>query len=208
MSVDPTAGRREIELRHETPCTYLALIVVDSACRVKFSFWDTNKGDEARRFLSADRKGLRPEIEELVAKRIAERSSGFPLEPRVVLRDEERELRLSPLDGQDDEELYALIVETDRNYDSIARAAKRFQLTRRQAEVLAHVLEGESANEIAVTLSISEYTAQGYIKSLLSKTASRNRAAMVAKVLDWNQPNPTPRQASATENGLAAKLAR
>ena len=41
--------------------------------------------------------------------------------------------------------------------------------------------------EIARALTISEYTAQGYLKSLLSKTGSRNRAAMVAKVLNWNK---------------------
>jgi DNA-binding CsgD family transcriptional regulator len=56
--------------------------------------------------------------------------------------------------------------------------------------VLFHVLEGANAGEAAEALDISEYTAQGYIKTLLMKTESRNRAAMVAKVLDWENPRP------------------
>ena len=166
--------------------SYLALIVVDSRCRVRFGSSDASKGDESRRFLSQDRTKLRPEIETLVAQRIAEGIGGFPVDAHVVLHAENHGLRLSPLVGNDAEELYALIVEAAPDGDLIARAAKRFQLTPRQTEVLACVLEGESANEIAATLSISEHTSQGYVKSLLSKTASRNKAAMVAKVLDWN----------------------
>jgi len=109
--------------------------------------------------------------------------------------------------GGGNEKLFGLIVEADRDFNSISRAAGRFGLTKRQAQVLALVLEGSSAAEIAQVLSISEYTAQGYLKSLLSKTGSRNRAAMVAKVLNWNRESGSikggPLESRASETGTA-----
>ena len=103
---------------------------------------------------------------------------------RALLADN-RSIQVSPLDGTG-HQLYAVVIESDRkNNDRIQRAATRFNLTRRQIEVLLQVLDGASAGEVAGALQISEYTAQGYIKALLLKTESRNRAAMVAKVLDW-----------------------
>jgi DNA-binding CsgD family transcriptional regulator len=178
--------------------TYLALVVVDSSAAVRFSFWDGERGEEAGRILCEDRSHLRPEIERLVSTFVAENGPDYAVGTRVVRLNDERALRLSPLVGHD-ETLFALIVETHRHYDSIARAAGRFQLTRRQTEVLALVLEGATAGEIALRLSISEYTAQGYIKSLLGKTASRNRSAMVAKVLEWSEGASAQAQGSALD---------
>jgi DNA-binding NarL/FixJ family response regulator len=74
---------------------------------------------------------------------------------------------------------------------------------------LALILEGDSAGDIARTLCISEHTVQGYVKVLLSKTKSRNRPAMVAKVLNWNQvrtdehEDPVPVKARARKVRIA-----
>jgi DNA-binding CsgD family transcriptional regulator len=176
------------DLRAEAESSYLAIIITDSACNVKLFSSDGSAGDEAQNFVSAGGTRLRPEIEAIVSKLIEDRPAGSLTQSRVVLLDEERSLRFSPLSSPEGT-LFAIIVERDHTYDRVGRAVTRFKLTRRQTEVLALVLDGASAGEIAKQLCISEYTAQGYIKSLLSKTASRNRAAMVARVLEWDLAN-------------------
>ena len=104
----------------------------------------------------------------------------------MISRQAGKTLRLLPLAGADGS-LFGLVMEADLDDATIARAASRYQLTRRQTEVLVLVLSGASANDVARSLVISEYTAQGYVKSLLAKTSSRNRTEMVAKVLNWKQ---------------------
>lgn len=79
----------------------------------------------------------------------------------------------------------AITVQPLRNRNSLARAAAKFALTRREVDVLEQILDGRSATEIGAMLNIAETTVQGYFKQLLSKTDSRSRATMVAKVLDW-----------------------
>jgi len=117
-----------------------------------------------------------------------------------VLREGGKTIRLLQL-ASSDGPLFGLVVEGDRDDGAIARAAARYLLTRRQTEVLVLVLGGASASDIARSLVISEYTAQGYVKGLLAKTDSRNRAAMVAKVLNWKQPRPAqPRNARAASD--------
>jgi DNA-binding NarL/FixJ family response regulator len=82
--------------------------------------------------------------------------------------------------------LFAVQLEFFRGGDSLSRAARKYQLTPREIDVLAMILEGASATEIAQTLKIAETTVQGYYKRLLSKTQARNRPAMVANVLGWD----------------------
>lgn len=175
-----------IDRRRESSSDYLGLIVIDALCRVKFHFWDGGLSAHTKALMLDDDGSLRPDIRSRVASMIDELVSGNADERRIILLGEKHTIRLSPLFGSE-EKAFGIIVEADRDCNSISRAAGRFSLTKRQAQVLALVLEGAGAAEIARALTISEYTAQGYLKSLLSKTASRNRAAMVAKVLNWNQ---------------------
>jgi DNA-binding NarL/FixJ family response regulator len=78
------------------------------------------------------------------------------------------------------------MIEQVRHRDNLTQAAKEHSLTPRETEVLSLILEGASAPEIASTLSVAESTVQSYFKHLLSKTNSRNRPSMVAKVLGWD----------------------
>jgi hypothetical protein len=57
--------------------------------------------------------------------------------------------------------------------------------------VLRLALGGFSAAEIATRLAIAETTAQVYLKRLLQKTNSRNRAQMVATVLGSRMSHDT-----------------
>jgi DNA-binding CsgD family transcriptional regulator len=69
--------------------------------------------------------------------------------------------------------------------------AVRYDLTPREYEVLRLALGGFSAAEIAMRLAIAETTAQLYLKRLLQKTNSRNRAQMVATVLGSRMSHDT-----------------
>jgi DNA-binding CsgD family transcriptional regulator len=162
------------------------VVVVDAEFQVRYCSTERAKESDLHRLLFEDRTRLLPEIEALVSKLIAEAGPNIPREPRVAFLDRDSALRFSELAGCG-ETLYALIVGTNHKSDSLARAAVRYMLTQRQCEVLALVLEGDSVSEIAAALSITENTVHGYIKALLTKTKSRNRPAMVANVLDWNQ---------------------
>jgi len=166
---------------------YSALIVINAACEVKTSFVEAQRSHETTRFLNGDETRLLPELEAAVKTMIAELERDAS--ETLLLLAGERAMRLSPLKNAAEQQ-FALVIETDRNENCIARAASRYGLTRRQIEVLLLVLEGANAGEVARALGIAEYTAQGHIKALLEKTTSRNRAAMVAKVLDWSVVRP------------------
>jgi DNA-binding CsgD family transcriptional regulator len=101
----------------------------------------------------------------------------------IAFIDEARFVRIVMLEGAGP--TYALTIECDRRRDSLARAARRFALTKRETQVLALILKGSSAHEIGAALNITETTVHGYFKRLLSKTQSRNRPSMVAAVCDW-----------------------
>lgn len=66
---------------------------------------------------------------------------------------------------------------------AIARAAARLKLTRRQREVLARVVTGESNATIADALEISERAVEQHITALFDRAAVDSRAALVTYVL-------------------------
>ncbi len=80
----------------------------------------------------------------------------------------------------------AVFVEHGTRREDLSGTAERFSLTRREVEVLTLILNGLSGGEIAQNLSIAETTVADYVKQLLRKTAAKNRAEMLARVLGWN----------------------
>lgn len=181
QTTDPIGA--EVPPANDFPCSYLALVIVDEFGAMRHSFWNGVEGAPIRELLCTSDMALRPELAATVAELIAyQRASGVG--SSIVLRDGGRTLRLSPLAGPDGD-LSALVMEADGHAGTLSRSARQYHLTRRQTEVLALLLDGASASDVAHALVISEYTAQGYVKSLLAKTNSRNRAAMIAKVLNW-----------------------
>jgi DNA-binding CsgD family transcriptional regulator len=175
-----------LETYQDMPCEYSALVVVDSEAQIKFRYWPGPAGNDAKEMLcEEDGARLRTWLEVLV-RSIIDSADSKRYNSNVILRETGKTLRLVPLTGLDGT-LFGLVMETDPHGSTIRRAAERFNLTRRQIEVLVLVLGGATAGDVAHALCISEYTAQGYVKSLLTKTNSRNRASMVAKVLNWKE---------------------
>lgn len=196
LSADELSGKlpkRSDERGGDSSSMYPVLIVLDSSCRVKFCTQHATIDDELLRLVQEDRSALRADVEEFVRGLISScASSECVLDCnhfRLAALSNGTMLRLVPLVGAE-EKLFALSLEADGTRNGLTRAARRFQLTRRESEVLALILEGFSASEIGRSLHIAENTVQGYFKRLLSKTNSRNRPAMVANVLDWDRAKP------------------
>lgn len=62
-------------------------------------------------------------------------------------------------------------------------ASSMAQLTNRESEVLRLVARGRSAKEVALELAIAPCTVERHIENVRLKTRTRNRAHMVAFVI-------------------------
>jgi len=85
-------------------------------------------------------------------------------------------------------------VEIDRFHpiNSLVEAASRFHISSRELEVLALLLDGAKLEEIGKELNITTSTVQDHIKSMVDKTASRNRTELIARILGWESVSDTP----------------
>jgi len=68
---------------------------------------------------------------------------------------------------------------------SLTGPAARFRISPRELQVLALLLDGAKLDEIGRKLHITTSTIQDHIKSMVDKTASRNRTELIARVLGW-----------------------
>jgi DNA-binding CsgD family transcriptional regulator len=162
-----------------------SFVVVDSRCRIKYASAGGGDGEGDLKRIIVNRVKLQPGVEAFVRELVAaERDEAAP-PVRFRFLDDDRILRVVRVVGEEGA-VFILSVEEDRNRSSLMRAARRHELTRRETEVLALILDGSSAGEIAELLAISEHTVQGYFKRLLFKTRARNRVSMVAGILDWD----------------------
>jgi DNA-binding CsgD family transcriptional regulator len=69
--------------------------------------------------------------------------------------------------------------------DPIRQASERFNLTERERQVLALLLRGMRATQIANALELSELTIGDYFKRLRRKTGARTQSGMIARLLGW-----------------------
>ncbi len=98
-------------------------------------------------------------------------------------------ITVTKIAGLRDRPVMALSVEAVRTRENLTQASATFSLTARETEILSLVLDGASTLEVASLLHLADTTVHGYFKRLLGKTASRNRSAMIAKVLGWRPQN-------------------
>ena len=177
------------------------LIMVDAECVVLFDSIEAGE-HQLRLLLSDDRTRLRGHAQAVVRSLIGHCLERNERHSHTAFLDEHRVVRVTRLDGREGY-VFAVSVEHFRGGDSLSRAARKYQLTAREIDVLAMILEGASAVEIAEALKIAETTVQGYYKRLLSKTRSRNRPAMVANVLDWGGSGRRHSRADASSDRTA-----
>ena len=162
------------------------LFVVDRTGRIVFdSFASTSDEQLVLDFINPGERTIVGRVAEIIQGSILRLETGDEDESCVAYVAPRHLMRLRRLHGP--EHLFVVTVEPFRSRDSLAIAARRFSLTRREVETLSLILEGANATEIAVALHITENTVHGYFKRLLVKTHSRNRPAMVANVLQWDR---------------------
>ena len=80
-----------------------------------------------------------------------------------------------------------VVIQLFKQPHSLTAAAAQFAMSPREAQVLVLLLDGAQIPEVGERLSIAPSTVQDHIKSLLHKTASKNRSQMIAKVLGWGR---------------------
>ena len=94
---------------------------------------------------------------------------------------------LTPLDDRGAKNHWLAVLRTStedsRVGDALARAASRLGLTRRQREVLEHVITGKSNATIADALRVSERAIEQHLTAIFDRAAVYSRAALVTYVL-------------------------
>ncbi len=101
-------------------------------------------------------------------------------------------LRIIPLVG-DPMELFAVFIEPVKSRNSIETAIKRYDVSRREADVLELLVGGLTTPQIAERLCISEGTVGDHVKSLFRKTKTNKRSELVARIFHWEGDAPSVR---------------
>ena len=116
----------------------------------------------------------RTELSAALLSALAGESSPLPVE-------------LTPLAGTGVHDHWLAVLRTrtadTRIHHAIARASARLKLTRRQREVLARVISGDSNAAIAAALKVSERAVEQHVTALFDRAAVDSRAALVTFVL-------------------------
>jgi DNA-binding CsgD family transcriptional regulator len=84
-------------------------------------------------------------------------------------------------------------VDRHRPPNSLTGAVARYQISPREVQVLALLLDGCHMDQVSERLNITSSTVQDHIKSMLDKTESRNRSELLARVLGWESTPNAPR---------------
>jgi DNA-binding CsgD family transcriptional regulator len=76
--------------------------------------------------------------------------------------------------------------------NSLREPAVRFHISPREVQVLTLLLDGEHLDVIGQQLHITSSTVQDHIRSMIEKTGSRNRSALIARILGWEYTADMP----------------
>jgi DNA-binding CsgD family transcriptional regulator len=133
-------------------------------------------------FLHADRFFHPGPLDEFDRDLLAVFSDGFgyALE-RAILQDKLAQLREALVEHADG--FTDLVRESGAHQRKLAHpapAAPESSLTRREAEILAHMADGHTNGRIAAKLVISEGTVKSHVKHILRKLGAANRAEAVS----------------------------
>jgi DNA-binding NarL/FixJ family response regulator len=161
--------------RRSTP----ALFIVDKRLRVLY--YRADPSERRNEFRVTQDGALPSSIEYTVLKllALAEEPSDGVWRAAVSASVAVRVLQMGGPSGM----AYAVMVERFALRDKVLDLASRFGLSTRERQVLSLVVKGLRNEEIAQHLFISKSTAIFHVKQLLTKTSSRNRTEMVAKII-------------------------
>lgn len=79
---------------------------------------------------------------------------------------------------------YAVVANEIRVRDALRDLTERYTLTRRECDVARLLIGGASTAEIAESLSIATSTVVLHVKSIMAKTGSRSRSAILGRIVE------------------------
>ena len=161
--------------RRATP----AFFIVDKRLRVLY--YRPDPSERRREFRIGDEGALPSSIEYTVLKLLAQTEQPDDGVWRAAVSSSVA-IRVLELNGPSSP-AYAVLVERFALRDQMESLASRYGLSPRERQVLSLVVKGLRNEEIAKNLFISKSTAIFHVKQLLTKTSSRNRTEMVAKII-------------------------
>jgi DNA-binding CsgD family transcriptional regulator len=77
----------------------------------------------------------------------------------------------------------AVSIETTDSSGRLSLFTRACGLSSRESELLGHVVAGAATRDIAQLMFVSEHTVQDHLKSIFTKTDTRTRRALLARVL-------------------------
>ncbi|HEY3260370.1 MAG TPA: helix-turn-helix transcriptional regulator [Pseudonocardiaceae bacterium] len=77
----------------------------------------------------------------------------------------------------------AVTIEDSSPTERVSMFARACGLTARETELLGHLMTGTDTRELARRMFLSENTVQDHLKSIFTKTATRNRRSLLARAL-------------------------
>jgi DNA-binding CsgD family transcriptional regulator len=157
-----------------------AVFIVDKKLRVLF--YRADPSERRKEFRPADNGALPPSLEYTVLKLLVQDEDQTDTVRRAALSSSVAVKVLELRGGS--VPAYAILVERFALRDHIDTFARKHGLSPRERQVLALLVKGLRNEEIAQHLIISKSTAIFHVKQLLTKTGSRNRTEMVAKIID------------------------
>jgi DNA-binding CsgD family transcriptional regulator len=78
---------------------------------------------------------------------------------------------------------FAVTIEETSTVERVDLFARAFGLTRREQELLEHLLEGPDTRTVAGLMFLSEHTVQDHLKSIFDKVGVRSRRELVSRAL-------------------------
>ncbi len=110
----------------------------------------------------------------------------------IVSNEEDYFLRAIPMhriDGASGASHTMITVErfSTRLTADIQKVGTKFELTKRETQVLKGVARGKSNRDISVVLFISEHTVKDHVRNIMHKMGVNNRSLLICRVFESNQ---------------------
>lgn len=156
------------------------IFIVDRTLRVLY--FRADPAERRKDLLPLEDGSLPPAVEYTVLKLLAQEQEPADGVWRAGLTGAVA-VRVVKLAGRRTGGAYAITVERVGVRDQLLAVASRYGLSTRERQVLNLVVKGLRNEEIAESLCISKSTAIFHVKQLLTKTGSRNRTEIVAKII-------------------------
>jgi len=77
----------------------------------------------------------------------------------------------------------AVTIEESTPVERLELFARASALSARESQLLAHLVSGADTREVAARMFLSQHTVQDHLKSVFTKTGTRSRTALLARIL-------------------------